>query len=639
MSNQFLKLRRSAVPGKVPDTASLDYGEIALNTYDGVAFMKKSGSNGIEVVTIGSTTGNFSGSFTGSLLGTASYANVAGFANDYTFTSSLLEYYVDRRFTGSCGVTILANKIISSSNPGYITQLSASRVGDPNHPWPDPWSANLAASSSIAAGISPSARIVIKTGNTYTFGSSVLTQNGDITGSTTNNTMPDIAVSQSVYNTRAFDLITPNVEYNFEPETTVYNINKNWIQYLVSYSIDDWSIAPEFKITGKGKFVGVYGQSSGYNFHWGVIEAPRAEVTLQADHIIQNMWGGWIIRAQKLNVEVDKWWTYSGVFLSAGSGNYNWPSQSLAYPSYSITKPIAKVSINELLWGQDLFAGIAPHAADYWSGLNFNSIFGTDYDINVNKFYFRAIRLSDGVFRYWPNTVAFSTASNSNINVNINYISGSRISVGSGLWRIAGNIDNMFLNMNVKKFDAWGSGFGTSFQSSNITNSTIKYHCDDYRNYLINNHFANGCINLEFGSSSPSSSYNNVVLVSGNYRNYANNQKIVSWASGGPSAGFNITGSSLILDNFRAFNFGTSSTNNSCIETSNPVFYTNSSASYIVIKDSLLYASASNIINNFGSNTASIIIDSTKMNNDAIGSKITMQGSYDVTPDLVYLMR
>ena len=78
MSNQFLKLRRSAVPGKVPETSSLEYGEIALNTYDGLAFMKKSGSSGEEIVTIGSTqdafTGSFSGSFTGSLQGTASWA-------------------------------------------------------------------------------------------------------------------------------------------------------------------------------------------------------------------------------------------------------------------------------------------------------------------------------------------------------------------------------------------------------------------------------------------------------------------------------------------------------------------------------------------------------------------------------------
>ena len=79
MSNQFLKLRRSAVPGRIPTTSSLDFGEIALNTHDGRAFMKKSGSSGEQIVIIGSTTGSFTGSFigsfTGSLLGTASYVN------------------------------------------------------------------------------------------------------------------------------------------------------------------------------------------------------------------------------------------------------------------------------------------------------------------------------------------------------------------------------------------------------------------------------------------------------------------------------------------------------------------------------------------------------------------------------------
>jgi hypothetical protein len=57
MSNQFLKLRRSAVPDRKPTTSSLDFGEIALNTYDGLAFMKKSGSNGEEIVTLGTGTG------------------------------------------------------------------------------------------------------------------------------------------------------------------------------------------------------------------------------------------------------------------------------------------------------------------------------------------------------------------------------------------------------------------------------------------------------------------------------------------------------------------------------------------------------------------------------------------------------
>ena len=62
MANQFLKLRRSAVPGRIPSTSSLDFGEIALNTYDGLAFIKKSGSNGEEIVAIGDNSTSVSGS-------------------------------------------------------------------------------------------------------------------------------------------------------------------------------------------------------------------------------------------------------------------------------------------------------------------------------------------------------------------------------------------------------------------------------------------------------------------------------------------------------------------------------------------------------------------------------------------------
>lgn len=56
-NNQILKLRRSAVPGKVPPTSSLDFGELAINTYDGKVFIKKSGSLGEEVIPVGSNSG------------------------------------------------------------------------------------------------------------------------------------------------------------------------------------------------------------------------------------------------------------------------------------------------------------------------------------------------------------------------------------------------------------------------------------------------------------------------------------------------------------------------------------------------------------------------------------------------------
>jgi cytoskeletal protein CcmA (bactofilin family) len=66
---QSIILKRSALPGKVPNTGSLNVGEIAINTYDGKLFIKRSGNlDSIEgiVVTNSTTTGSITLTRTGS---------------------------------------------------------------------------------------------------------------------------------------------------------------------------------------------------------------------------------------------------------------------------------------------------------------------------------------------------------------------------------------------------------------------------------------------------------------------------------------------------------------------------------------------------------------------------------------------
>lgn len=46
------KLKRSSVSGRVPATSSIDYGELAINTYDGILYLKKNDGNGDSVVPI-----------------------------------------------------------------------------------------------------------------------------------------------------------------------------------------------------------------------------------------------------------------------------------------------------------------------------------------------------------------------------------------------------------------------------------------------------------------------------------------------------------------------------------------------------------------------------------------------------------
>lgn len=70
-----VQLKRSALSGKVPDTGSLALGEIAINTFDGKIYFKKSGS--VETIeSIITTNAVTTGSIT--LLGTGSFGKIIG---------------------------------------------------------------------------------------------------------------------------------------------------------------------------------------------------------------------------------------------------------------------------------------------------------------------------------------------------------------------------------------------------------------------------------------------------------------------------------------------------------------------------------------------------------------------------------
>ena len=76
-------LKRSGVAGSVPTTASLQVGEIALNTYDGKAFLHKSGSTDevVEIVVAGAkVTGSISltGAVSASIVSASTFIGYGG---------------------------------------------------------------------------------------------------------------------------------------------------------------------------------------------------------------------------------------------------------------------------------------------------------------------------------------------------------------------------------------------------------------------------------------------------------------------------------------------------------------------------------------------------------------------------------
>jgi hypothetical protein len=99
---QTIVLRRSAQPGKIPGTGSLNLGEVAINTYDGKLFFAKSGSiQSIEqIVTTNSIT---SGSI--NIIGTGSFGELI-VTRDIDVTGSI---YVVNDIVGNGDLDVLGS--------------------------------------------------------------------------------------------------------------------------------------------------------------------------------------------------------------------------------------------------------------------------------------------------------------------------------------------------------------------------------------------------------------------------------------------------------------------------------------------------------------------------------------------------
>ena len=125
-----IRLKRSAVSGNVPTTDQLELGEIALNTYDGKAFIKKSVNGNESVVELGGST-SVSASHANSA-DTATYATTAGTATNATnATNAVSSSYAlsssfastASYFSGSIPNAITASYALTAS---YVNTLSQS---------------------------------------------------------------------------------------------------------------------------------------------------------------------------------------------------------------------------------------------------------------------------------------------------------------------------------------------------------------------------------------------------------------------------------------------------------------------------------------------------------------------------------
>ena len=124
---QNIILKRSSLPGKVPDTGSLNVGEIAVNTYDGKLFIKRSGNlDSIEgiVVTNSITTGSITLTRTGSF-GELVVTQDANITRDLYVTNDIIgagDIDISGDITGSSA--LLSGSLIISGSQTITNNLT-----------------------------------------------------------------------------------------------------------------------------------------------------------------------------------------------------------------------------------------------------------------------------------------------------------------------------------------------------------------------------------------------------------------------------------------------------------------------------------------------------------------------------------
>jgi len=131
-----IELKRSAIPGKVPTTAQLDLGELAINTYDGKVYLKQ--DNGTQQIIELATNAS------GSTVATASYAIFAQTAGTAQGGSGTFTGTFSGNGSGLTGVTAssllvdpyrIASGSVTASiapNTGFQINTSTSITGSLN---------------------------------------------------------------------------------------------------------------------------------------------------------------------------------------------------------------------------------------------------------------------------------------------------------------------------------------------------------------------------------------------------------------------------------------------------------------------------------------------------------------------------
>jgi hypothetical protein len=116
-----IELKRSAVPGKIPTTSSLELGELALNTYDGTAFLKQQRGSVQTIVQLATTAGSGSNVATASFAISASFATTSSFALNFnpSATASYALYAESASYSSTASYALNAPATVPNEAARY----------------------------------------------------------------------------------------------------------------------------------------------------------------------------------------------------------------------------------------------------------------------------------------------------------------------------------------------------------------------------------------------------------------------------------------------------------------------------------------------------------------------------------------
>jgi len=121
---QTIKLKRSATQNAVPSTSQLELGEVALNTYDGKMYIKKSVGGTESIVEIGGDATSSSGlDFTGNLNLEDNVRIVIGDGNDLQIYHDGTDSIINENGTGDLKVFSSRFRVLSNSGEEMIQAL------------------------------------------------------------------------------------------------------------------------------------------------------------------------------------------------------------------------------------------------------------------------------------------------------------------------------------------------------------------------------------------------------------------------------------------------------------------------------------------------------------------------------------